>query len=82
MTEILIIIASTLVVAIVPIMAYLYCTYSKKIFVCNECGIHIKKKWYKMLFISHFNDEVWIKCPNCGSKSLNPLMNEKRNIND
>lgn len=67
LTEILIVIAIILVVCFIVLIAVAV-SLSKKEFCCKKCGNSFKASWKKLIFVTHYNNEYSVKCPNCDNK--------------
>lgn len=46
---------------------------SKKSFVCSVCGHKFKREWFKLLFLTHYENEYSVRCPECGKKYTNAV---------
>ncbi|MBQ7756479.1 MAG: hypothetical protein IJ031_04480 [Oscillospiraceae bacterium] len=46
---------------------------SKKTFVCPVCGHKFKREWFKLLFLTHYENEYSVRCPECGKKYTNAV---------
>lgn len=52
-------------------------TLSKKDFVCPKCSHRFQNKWYELIFLTHYENEFSVKCPECSSKRTRAVDREK-----
>lgn len=60
------------VIAITILIVLILCAVqlSKHTFVCKKCGCKTKYKWFRLVFITHYENEYRIDCPQCGGKDM------------
>lgn len=49
---------------------------SKKDFCCSACSHRFRKKWYQLMFLTHYENEYSVKCPECNKKYTNAVDRE------
>lgn len=54
---------------------------STRSFKCRTCDHIFKAQVYKLLFITHFNDDYIIKCPNCQKKRIVFVLKKEKRKN-
>ena len=63
-------ITAVVIICALGVMSIAAYAKSKKTYTCEQCGAEINEKWYRLIFAMHYDDGLWLKCPNCGSKEL------------
>ena len=46
---------------------------SRKDFSCPVCSHKFRKKWYQLMFLTHYENEYSVKCPECNKKYTNAV---------
>lgn len=62
-----------LFIAVVVVLVAQGISLSKKTFVCPVCGHKFKREWSKLLFLTHYENEYSVRCPECGKKYTNAV---------
>ena len=55
------------------VLLYQGIALSKMDFVCKDCNHRFNKKWYQLIFLTHFENEYSVKCPQCNKKYTNAV---------
>lgn len=56
--------------AVFTAMAIIANKLSKHEFVCKKCGCTAKFGFVRLLFVTHYENEYRIDCPQCGGKDM------------
>ncbi|MBE6836723.1 MAG: hypothetical protein E7509_01825 [Ruminococcus sp.] len=68
--------AAIIVVVISAVLLLQGISLSKKDFFCKNCNYRFNRKWYQVIFLTHFENEFSVKCPQCGKKYTNAVEKE------
>ncbi len=68
--ESILIVTAMILACVAVIVVGFAASLSKHEFECKKCGHKTRFKWTKLVFVTHYENEYRVKCPECNGNTM------------